>query len=391
MFTIQVFNHIAKCGLDQLPKELYDVSANAQQPHAVLLRSQNLHDWQMPGTVQAIGRAGAGVNNIPVAALTKMGIPVFNTPGANANAVCELVLSGMLIASRHLCDAWHYVRGLKGDDKELNTLIEEHKKQFIGSELLGKTLGIVGLGSIGVRVANAAIHLGMRVIGYDPTISVNRAWELSSNVIKANHLAELFSSSDYISLHVPLLAETKNMVNASVLAACKPSGILLNFARDGIVDNQALIAALQANRLASYVTDFPAANLKDLPNVIAFPHLGASTTEAEDNCAVMIAKQIRDYLEYGIIRNSVNFPNVEAPAQFAGQRLAIVNENVPNMVAQISSTLAEAGLNINSLINQSRDEIAYNLLDVEGGVNDKILEKLRDIHGVLQVRMPGVS
>lgn len=387
MLTIQVFNKIAKCGLDQFPKALYEVSANAQQPDAVLLRSQDLHDWNLPVTLKAVGRAGAGVNNIPVSVLTKKGIPVFNTPGANANAVCELVLSGMLIASRHLCEAWNYARGLTGDDEQLNVLIEEHKKQFIGTELLGKTLGIVGLGSIGVRVANAAIHLGMRVIGYDPTISVNRAWELSSNVVKANHLVELLSASDYISLHVPLLAETKNMINASNLSSCKPTGVILNFARDGIIDNDALADALQTKRLARYVTDFPSAKLKELPGVISFPHLGASTLEAEENCAVMIAKQVRDYLEYGIIRNSVNFPTVEAPIQFAGQRLAIVNDNIPSMVAQISAKLADAGLNINSLVNQSRDEIAYTLLDVEGGLTDSVLQELRHIHGVLQVRL----
>lgn len=386
MYTIQVFNKIAKSGLSQFPDELYAVSTEAKNPDAVILRSQNLHDWSIPESVRAVGRAGAGVNNIPVAAMTKLGIPVFNTPGANANAVCELVLAGMLIASRHLCAAWEYARQLTGSDAAMNVQMEEQKKQFIGTELRGKTLGIIGLGSIGVRVANAAVHLGMQVIGYDPEISVNRAWELSSHVIKANHLQELLSASDFVSVHVPLVEATKHLLNAKTLVHLKPGCVLLNFAREAIVDNEAVISNLQQGHLEAYVCDFPAAKLHGQAGVISFPHLGASTVEAEENCAVMLAKQIRDYLEYGVIRHSVNFPSVEAPLHYTGERLAVVNANVPSMVAQISAKLAEAGINIVSLINQSRDEIAYTLLDLQGDISPKVIQNIANIEGVLQVR-----
>ena len=386
MFKVQTFNKISKTGLNQFPTELYEVSPDIQHPDAIIVRSHPLHDMQFPHSVKVIGRAGAGVNNIPVVALTKMGIPVLCTPGANANAVSELVLAGMLMASRNLCQAWDYVRHLQGKDDALNTAIEQDKKQFIGVELMGKTLGIVGLGSIGVRVANAAIHLGMRVIGYDPTISVNRAWELSSNVIQAHSLDELLSQSDFVTLHVPLVDATKKMIDHNRLQLMKHHAVLLNFARDGIVDNQALSETLNNKKIAAYVTDFPCALLKDNPAVISLPHLGASTKEAEENCAVMLVKQVRNYLEFGGITNSANFPTVEVTQHYAGIRLAVVNANVPNMVAQISSTLASADLNILGLVNKSRDEIAYTLLDVEGKVTDAVIKNIASIDGVLQVR-----
>lgn len=386
MFKVQTFNKIATAGLNQFPSELYEVSAEIQQPDAILVRSQSLHEMKFPESIKVIGRAGAGVNNIPVAELTKIGIPVLCTPGANANAVSELVLAGMLLASRHLCQAWEYVRELKGSDEELNTAIERDKKQFIGTELLGKTLGIVGLGSIGVRVANAAIHLGMRVIGYDPTISVNRAWELSSNVIQARSLDELLTQSDYVTIHVPLVAATKNMMNADKLKLMKPDAVLLNFARDGVVDNKALADILNHKKIAAYVSDFPSHTLKDLPSVITLPHLGASTIEAEENCAVMLAKQMRAFLETGAIMNSVNFPDVDVPQNYKGVRIAVVNANIPNMVAQISSALASASLNILGLINKSRDDIAYTLLDIEGDVPAAVLKDIAKIDGVKQVR-----
>ncbi len=386
MFKVQTFNKIAEKGLSQFPDELYKVSPDIQDPDAIILRSQSLHDMTIPGSVKAIGRAGAGVNNIPVEAMTKLGIPVFNTPGANANAVSELVIAAMLIATRHLCAAWDYVRHLKGDDAELDALIEQNKKQFSGHELMGKTLGVVGLGSIGVRVANAAIHLGMRVVGYDPTISVNRAWELSSNVIQAHHVNDLLEEADFISLHVPLMDATRHMLNQSNLKFMKPNAVLLNFARDGIVDNAAMLAALNQKAFAAYVCDFPNALFKDHPSVICFPHLGASTSEAEENCAVMLAKQIRNFLEYGAIAYSVNFPSVEVSQNYSGERIAIVNRNVPNMVAQISHVLGEAGLNILSLVNKSRDDIAYTLLDVQGEVTSQELNAIASIGGVLQVR-----
>lgn len=387
MFKIQVFNKISKAGLNQFPSELYEVSPDIQQPDAILVRSQSLHDMAIPGSVKAIGRAGAGVNNIPVAQLTKLGVPVFNTPGANANAVCELVLAGMLISSRHLCRAWDYARHLSGDDNALNQTIEAEKKQFLGSELMGKTLGIVGLGSIGVRVANAAIHLGMRVIGYDPSISVNRAWELSSQVQQAHHLEELLKAADYVSVHVPLMESTQNLINQERLRVMPAHAVLLNFARDGIVDKKALKAALDDKKLAAYVSDFPCELLLRHPAAISFPHLGASTTEAEENCAVMIVRQIRNYLEYGAIMYSANFPMVEVSPNYQGVRLAVVNANVPSMVAQISSKLAEARLNILSLVNKSRDEIAYTLLDLEGEVSSATIKAIEQIEGILQVRL----
>lgn len=389
MFKVQLFNKIAKTGLDQFPANLYEASADMREPDVMLVRSHSLHDVMIPSSVKAIGRAGAGVNNIPVAHMTELGVPVFNTPGANANAVCELVLAGMLIASRHLCAGWDYARQLTGDDKTLNETIEANKKMFAGSEIRGKVLGIIGLGSIGVRVANAAIHLGMQVIGYDPTISVNRAWELSSQVIQAHHLEELLKVADYVSIHVPLLEATKHLLNAERLKLMKHHAVLLNFARDGIVDNQALCYALQHKQLSAYVCDFPSASLQGQPAVISFPHLGASTHEAEENCAVMLVKQIRQYLEYGAILHSVNFPSVEVSPNYAGERLAIVNANVPSMVAQISAALADARLNILSLVNKSREEIAYTLLDVDGVVSKATIEAIAGIEGILQVRAIG--
>lgn len=386
MFKVQTFNKIATAGLQEFPSELYEVSPEIQEPDAILVRSHSLHDMQLPDSVKIIGRAGAGVNNIPVTSLTALGVPVMCTPGANANAVSELVLSGMLLASRHICQAWEYVRGLQGDDDALNATIEKHKKQFIGTELLGKTLGIIGLGSIGVRVANAAIHLGMRVIGYDPTISVNRAWELSSSVIQARSLEELLSQSDYVTLHVPLMPATKEMMNLESLQLMKKSAVLLNFARDGIVDNRALAEALEHKRIAAYVSDFPCQLIKNHPSVISLPHLGASTVEAEENCAVMLVRQIRAFLETGAISHSVNFPDTNVPHHYSGVRIAVVNENVPNMVAQISAKVASAGLNILSMHNQSRGDIAYTLLDVQDDVSPHVLGEIGAISGVKKVR-----
>jgi D-3-phosphoglycerate dehydrogenase len=386
MFKIQTLNTIAAAGLNEFPRDLYEISSEFSHPDAIVVRSQSLHEMTIPDSVKAVGRAGAGVNNIPVAALTKRGIPVFNTPGANANAVRELVIAGMLLASRNLCQAWNYVHQLNDSDADLHKKIEENKKQFVGFELMGKTLGLVGLGSVGVKVANAAISLGMQVIGYDPTISVSRAWELSSNVKQAHSLDDLLMESDFVSLHVPLTDATRNMLDASRMKLLKKGVVLLNFARDGIIDEAALSACLQEGKVFAYVTDFPSAELKHHPRVISLPHLGASTREAEENCAVMIAREIRQFLESGTISNSVNFPVVEAPQFGGGVRLAIVNANVPNMVAQISSCLASAGLNISSLVNKSQQEIAYTLIDVNSVVNDDTLLKIAGIEGVIQAR-----
>ncbi len=386
MFKIQTLNAIASVGLEQFPLELYEVGTMVTQPDAILVRSHDLHQEEISASVKAVGRAGAGLNNIPVAALTKRGIPVFNTPGANANAVRELVIGGMLLASRNICQAWSYVNALKNDEHSLHEEIEKNKKQFVGFELMGKTLGIIGLGSVGVKVANAAISLGMNVIGYDPTITVNRAWELSSQVKQMHSIDDLLMEADFVSFHVPLTDATKNMINHSRFQCMKTGVVLLNFARDGIIEIPALLDALNENKVRSYVTDFPCVELKQHPKVINLPHLGASTREAEENCAVMIVRQIRQFLESGAIINSANFPNMDAPSFIAGSRLAIVNANIPNMVAQISSTLAGAKLNISSLLNQSRNDIAYTLIDVSGEVADAVLEHLGAIEGVMQVR-----
>ncbi|MHB1948458.1 MAG: 3-phosphoglycerate dehydrogenase family protein [Gammaproteobacteria bacterium] len=386
MFKIQTLNTIASVGLEQLPRELYEVSSELQHPDAILVRSYNMHDMELPKTVKVIGRAGAGVNNIPVAALTQQGIPVLNTPGANANAVRELVIAGMLLASRNICQAWEYVSHLKSSGSELNKQIEHDKKQFVGFELLGKTLGVIGLGSVGVKVANAAINLGMKVVGYDPTITVSRAWELSSSVQQARSIDDLLLEADFVTFHVPLNEETQHMINASRMHLLKKGVVMLNFARDGIVDNDALIEAIQSKHVLAYVTDFPNEKIKDFPQVISLPHLGASTREAEENCAAMIAKQIRDFFENGTITYSANFPAIEMPRAKDSFRLAIANLNVPNMVAQISTKLANAGLNIVSLLNKSRDEIAYTLIDVNRPVNDDLISELVGIQGVVQVR-----
>ncbi|RDI39048.1 3-phosphoglycerate dehydrogenase family protein [Aquicella lusitana] len=386
MFKIQTLNTISSVGLNQFPRELYEIASEIQSPDAILVRSHAMHDMTIPSSVKVIGRAGAGVNNIPIDALTKRGIPVFNTPGANANAVRELVIAGMLIASRHLCQAWNYVRHLEASGEHLEKEIEQNKKQFVGFELMGRTLGVIGLGSVGVKVANAAVNLGMRVIGYDPAISVNRAWELSANVKKAHHIEEVLMKSDFVTFHVPLTNETKHMINASRLQLVKPGVVLLNFSRDSVIDNQALAEAINEQKVFAYVTDFPHAELKNHPRVISFPHLGASTKEAEENCAVMIAQQVRDYLEIGAIGYSANFPSVETPQHHSGVRLSIVNINIPNMVAQISSKLAAAGLNILSLLNKSRNDIAYTLIDVHEDVNEQTLNAIKDIEGVVQLR-----
>jgi D-3-phosphoglycerate dehydrogenase len=386
MFKIKTLNAISSKGLERFPSYFYQIAGDIQEPDAILVRSQAMHEMVLPGSVKVIGRAGAGVNNIPVAALTKRGIPVLNTPGANANAVRELVIAGMLLASRNICQAWNYVSQLKSSGHELEKDIEQNKKQFVGFELMGKTLGVVGLGSVGVKVANAAIHLGMNVIGYDPTITVTRAWELSSNVQQAHSLDNLLMNADFISFHVPLTTETKHMISAARLRAMRKGVVLLNFARDEIIDKQALLEALNENHLHAYISDFPSAALKDHLRVINLPHLGASTKEAEENCAIMIAKQVRDYLECGAITYSVNFPSVEVSPCTTGARLAIVNANVPNMVAQISAHLAKAGLNIVSLLNKSRDEIAYTLIDVSSAVGEATLQEIAGIEGVMQCR-----
>jgi len=382
---ILTLNAISHAGLKLLPGERYEVSNHAARPDAILVRSHDMHGMAIPESVRAIGRAGAGVNNIPVEAMSRRGVPVFNAPGANANAVKELVLAGLLIAARNLVPAVRYVEGLRGARGDLNTLVEENKKHYAGIELPERTLGILGLGRIGSLLADAAIKLGMHVLGYDPEITVDAAWSLPSQVKKAHSIDEVLKSSEFISVHVPLLPATRHLINDERLALTRHGAVLLNFARDEVVDPEAVGRALDAKRLKYYVCDFPNAELLQHPGVIALPHLGASTREAEDNCAVMVANQVRDYLEHGNIRNAVNFPDV-VMARESPFRIGIANANVPNMLGQISTAVARAGLNIHNMLNKSRQDMAYTLVDVDSAVPQGVLSELGAIKGVLTVR-----
>lgn len=387
MYKILTLNNISVAGLECLPRDRYEIASEIQHPDAILLRSFNMHNMDIPPSVRAIGRAGAGVNNIPVEAMSKRGIPVFNAPGANANAVKELVLAGLLMGARNLCQGWRFARELEGDDAEISKQVEAGKKQFAGIELPGRTLGVIGLGAIGVQVANAAHALGMNVIGYDPEITVQSAWQMSSDVEQATGVDDLLARSDFITFHVPLVEATRHMINAERLRSMKDNIVILNFARNGIVDDQAVVQALDAGKVYAYICDFPSNLLKDHPRVITLPHLGASTREAEDNCAIMVAEEIRDYLENGNVRNSVNFPKVYMNRYGEAFRLAVVNRNVPNMLGQISTTLAESGLNIVDMINKSRGDLAYTLVDVESAVGQACIDRISATEGVLAVRV----
>jgi D-3-phosphoglycerate dehydrogenase len=387
MHRIRTYNAISPIGLARLPREQFEVGPHVEEPEGILLRSAHLAPEDIPPSVQAVARAGVGTNNIPVADLTARGVPVFNTPGANANAVKELVLAGMLLAARNIIPAWDFAHSLAGDDEAVNQAVEAGKKQFAGFELPGRTLGVIGLGAIGVQVANAALALGMRVIGYDPAITVRHAWQLSANVEQATSLEDLFRRADVLTLHVPLNDGTRHLVNAERLALLKPAPVLLNFARGEIVDEQAVLAALDDGRLRAYVCDFPSAALNANPKVVALPHLGASTGEAEENCAVMAAEALRDFILDGTIRNSVNFPEARLPRIEGTTRLAISNANVPNMVGQVSTMLADAGLNISDLLNKSRGDVAYTLIDVDGELPEAVLDKIRGIAGILRARV----
>jgi D-3-phosphoglycerate dehydrogenase len=388
MHKILTYNNISLAGLERLPRDRYEVASEMLHPDAILLRSFKLHGIPIPGSVKCVGRAGAGVNNIPVAEYSQRGIPVFNAPGANANAVKELAIAGMLLASRHICEAWEFARGLQGGDDAMNQAMEKGKKNFAGFELAGKTLGVIGLGAIGVKLANAALGLDMKVIGFDPGLTVDSAWRLSSTVEKAPSVDYLVGASDFVSLHVPLNDHTRNLVNANRVDLMRKSTVLLNLSRSGVVDDGAVAAALEAGRLGAYVSDFPSNALMGRKGVILLPHLGASTEEAEDNCAIMVADQVRDFLENGNITNAVNFPEVFMPrTEDSVCRLGVANANVPNMVSQISSVLGEAGLNIVDLLNKSRGEYAYTLVDLGGSIPSELLEKIRGIHGVLSARV----
>jgi len=386
-YRILTLNNISARGLERLPRDRYEIASDLERPDAILVRSADMHATPIPESVRAVGRAGAGVNNIPVAELSRRGVPVFNSPGANANAVKELVLASLLIAARNICPAWAFSRSLSGDDKTIDAAVEQGKKKFVGFELPGRTLGVVGLGAIGVEVANSALALGMKVLGYDPQITVQRAWQLSSSVEQALSLDDLFARSDAITVHVPLNDHTRKLVNEARLKLLRKSGVILNFSRAPIVDDAAIVAALDAGRLHSYVCDFPNNVLKDHPKVVTLPHLGASTGEAEENCAVMVAEQVRDFLENGNIRNSVNYPESVMPRAPNTTRIVIANSNVPNMVGQISTCLAAGNINIADLLNKSRGEYAYTLIYTDGTVGEETLRQIRGIDGVLSARI----
>ncbi len=385
MFKILTLNNISPVGLERFPADRYQVGADVKSPDAILLRSFNMHGYDLPRSLKAVARAGAGVNNIPVDGLSERGIPVFNTPGANANAVKELVLAGMFLGARNICQAWQFVESLDGDDDSLNEQVEAGKREFVGFELPGRTLGVIGLGAIGVLVANAALRLGMRVVGYDPELTVRRAWQLSSEVVQAQSLKDLLAQSDFVTIHVPLSEVTRELINSESIRDMRQEATLLNFSRHGIVSDDAVVGALGEGKLNAYVCDFPTAKLKGHPRIITLPHIGASTREAEENCAVMASRQLRDFLEDGNITNSVNFPEVVMP-RISGSRVALVNANVPNMLGQISTTLARANLNILDMLNKSRGELAYTLTDVEGAIPPHVLGELAAIDGVMSVR-----
>ena len=384
-YRVLVLNQISANGLKRLPGETYTVAKDIVEPDAVLVRSADMHSMDIPKSVRAIARAGAGTNNIPVAAMSARGIPVFNAPGANANAVKELVLAGLLMAARNLSGAMRFVAELDAKAPDMDKIVEDGKKHFAGIELAGHTLGVIGLGKIGCLVADAAIKLGMNVLGHDPEITVDAAWSLPSQVKKANSVAEVLRGAHFVTVHVPMIAATKHMLNAENLEHMRQGAVLLNFSREAVVDEAAVIAALDAKKLGAYVCDFPSPHLNAHPNVIALPHLGASTREAEENCAFMVVDQLRDYLEHGNVQNAVNFPNVSMTRESA-YRVAIANSNVPNMLGQISTAMATAGLNIHNMVNKSRGDMAYTLVDVDSPVPAGVTDGIARIQGVLSVR-----
>ena len=386
MFNIKTYNAISSLGLDRLTAEGYQVGEEINEPDAIMLRSFKMHDVPVASSVKAVGRAGAGVNNIPVDKMSDRGVVVFNAPGANANAVKELVIAAMLMACRNLIPAWRYTTELQGSDEEVMKAVEAGKKKFAGYELPGKTLGVIGLGAIGAQVANVADALGMNVVGFDPTITVQNAWQLSANVKQMDSAEELFRESDFVTFHVPLIDATRNMLNAESMATMKDGAVIMNFARDGIVNDTDVLAAINANKISAYMCDFPTTELQGNDRVVTLPHLGASTSEAEDNCAVMIADQLKEFLQNGNIRNSVNFPNIKL-ARRSDFRLAIANKNQPDMLAKISHQLGESKVNIVHMANESRGDLAYTLIDTESSPESDTLDKISSIDGVLSVRL----
>lgn len=386
MFSIKTINNISDKGLSRLPAENFSVSPDIENPDAIILRSQNLHDMEIPSNLKAVGRAGAGTNNVPVEKLGEQGIVVFNAPGANANAVKELVIAGMLLACRNICQAWQYADNVQGTDEEQNKAVEAGKKKYVGYELPGRTLGVVGLGAIGVEIANVAVALGMRVVGFDPTITVKSAWKMSSVVEEMASIDELLKESDFVTFHVPLIDATLDLLNAERITTMKDGAVILNFARHGIVNDDAVLAALESGKLNAYVCDFPAEKLKRNERVITLPHLGASTAEAEENCAMMVADQLKDFLENGNIKNSVNYPVVKLP-RGGKSRVALTHKNMPDMIAKISTVVGDAGFNIHHLRNESKNDLAYTLMDIECEIGEDLIEKFAAIEGVLKARL----
>ena len=388
MYKVRTYNQISSKGLDRFPRESYEIASEFAQPDAFMLRSHKLHDEDIPESLVAIARAGAGVNNIPVADYSSKGVVVFNTPGANANAVKELVAASLLLGSRDIIGGINYAQSLSdmSDAGEMSKLLEKEKKRFAGSELQGKTLGVVGLGAIGANVANMALELGMKVIGYDPAISVEAAWQLSSAIGKMDNLQSLLANADFVSLHVPAIDATRHMINAETLRCFKPGATLLNFAREEIVDTSALVAALDDKQLGAYIADFPAPNLLGRADVILTPHIGASTQEAEENCAIMAADQLMEFLQNGNIKNSVNFPPI-AMARSEGYRITFSNDNVPKVLGNVLGILADSNNNVIDLLNKSRNDIAYNIIDVEQQPSDDIVAAIAAVEGVIRLRV----
>lgn len=387
MHKIRTYNAISSKGLDRFPAEKYEVGSGLSDPQGFLLRSQKLHEEQVPQSLLAVARAGAGVNNVPVADYTDQGIVVFNTPGANANAVKELIVAGLLLASRDIYGGMNYVQGLThmDDGGEMGKLLEKEKKRFAGSEIMGKTLGVVGLGAIGSIIANLALDLGMDVVGYDPAISVEAAWQLSSQVERMESLEALLAKSDFVTLHVPAIPATKHLINSETLSVMKSTAKILNFAREEIVSTEDMVKALDSGVIASYICDFPTPEFLGNPKIIAMPHIGASTAEAEENCAVMAANQLMDYIENGNIHNSVNFPPTKL-ARNSGSRLTFANKNVPKVLGSVLSILADFDLNVVDMVNKSRNEVAYNIIDVEGDISAEMVQKVEQVEGVIRVR-----
>ena len=387
MYKIQTLNKISTAGLDHFSHEAYEVASEFSDPDAIVLRSFKMHDMELGENLKAIARAGAGTNNIPIDKCSNKGIVVFNTPGANANAVKEMVLTSMLLSSRDIIGGVNWTQSIKDKGDEVPALVEKEKSNFAGSEIKGKTLGVIGLGAIGAMVANDALALGMNVIGYDPYLSVDAAWVLSNEVQKATGLETLLSQVDFITIHIPLLDSTKYMFNSEKFSMMKDGVTIINFSRGELVKNSDLFDALKSGKVSSYVTDFPSADLLGVDGVIPIPHLGASTKESEENCAVMAVEEVKEFLENGNITNSVNFPNCTLPKKVDKKRVCITNKNIPNMISTITSFLADKDINICDMINQSRADLAYNIIDIESDISEESISSLKDIEGIIAVRV----